>query len=111
MEDRRGLLPLPGLGQLAGPGRALMSDLSSGTNQFGSTVQAAAPTQGTRALCVAADGTDGPTGGSGLIPVSTALVIKCERLLVLDEFSQVLKAVSCIRIIPKMPYMQLCCHC
>lgn len=48
---------------------------------------------------------------SGLIPVTTAVVIKCERLLVLVEFSQVLKAVSCIRIIPKMPYMQLCCHC
>lgn len=45
--------------------------------------------------------------------MTTALVInlKCERLLVLVEFSKVLKAVSCIRIIPKMPYMQLCCHC
>lgn len=47
----------------------------------------------------------------GLIPVTTPLVIERERLLVLVEFSEVLKAVSCIRIIPKMPYMQLCCHC
>lgn len=50
MEDRRGLLPFPGLGQLAGPAQAL-GDLS-----FGSTVQAAAPAAGgARALCVASD--------------------------------------------------------
>lgn len=28
----------------------------------------------------------------------------------LIEPNKMLKAVSCIGIIPKMPYMQLCCH-
>lgn len=106
MEDRRGLLPLPGLGQLAGLARQW--PLPSGTT----TPLCRQLFHGdcARSLCCiwcygrAAD-------ASGLIPVTTAVVIKCERLLVLVEFSQVLKAVSCIRIIPKMPYMQLCCHC